>query len=155
MDKRYEIASKHVGDNDFVVDLNSGNSRFRNYCKNYISNDLYYEESDYHLPDDEFKDVPEKADVISCFGVGGYEISGNKVESMTISDSIVEMVARLQPHTMIVESIEKYLPILETLLERTGYELREKHELDFDFPHPEPYVLRRRLYICTRPTKNT
>jgi hypothetical protein len=143
MDERYSIVSETIGDCSglTIADFNSGNSRFINYLKGenikYFCGDLYDNRAKFKGTDVEFLDYLKleeiKVDVLSCFGIGGYEISGVTLESTTISNTLKKAVSDLKPSYVILESIEKYLPILKGLEENIkplGYNLIATKKVD-------------------------
>jgi hypothetical protein len=151
-DYRYDIVSRYINDDDFVVEFNSGNSRLRDYVKNHVCNDLYYKEADYQIPDHEFKDKIEKCDVLVCLGVGGYEISGEELESKTITQSIIETTNKFKPRLLIVENVERFKSIIDRILKETNYEVERVHTTE---PH-ENWVFNRSIFICkTQSIENT
>lgn len=157
LDYRYKQASKFITDEDFVVDVNSGNSRMRDYVKNYISNDLNYSEADYQMTDEQFREVIDACDVLCCFGVGGYEITKEELESKTVSDTLVYLTEKFKPRLLILEAIEQFTPIIKNILERVNYKIDKLIETENDksVSHME-FVLKRKLYICkTQYTNNT
>jgi hypothetical protein len=150
MDERYKIASEFIGENDKVVDVDSGNSRLRNYVKHYYSNDLNYKEADVQCTDEEFVEMVKECDVLCCFGIGGHEITHEPLESPTLTHSLVRLAMNHHPHTMILECIDQFVPIVESILKQTGYKV-EKHikkTYDADVPDQLRYVMNRNMFIC-------
>jgi len=150
MDERYKIASEFIGDYDKVVDVDSGNSRLRNYVKHYYSNDLNYVEADVKCTDDEFVDMVKECDVLCCFGIGGHEIIQEPLESPTLTQSLVRLAMKHHPHTMILECIDQFVPVVESILKQTGYKVDThiKKTYNADVPQHLQYVMERNLFIC-------
>jgi hypothetical protein len=157
LDYRYKQAAEFITNEDFVVDVNSGNSRFRDYAKHYICNDLNYWEADYQMTDEQFRDVVDRCDVLCCFGVGGYEITKEPLESQTLSDTMVYLTNKFKPRLLILEAIEQFTPVIENILKRVNYKIDKLIATESDSSIcPMPYVLKRKLYICkTQYTNDT
>jgi hypothetical protein len=153
LDYRYKAVSQYIRDEDFVVELNSGNSRLRDYVKNHVCNDLYDKRADYQLTDEEFKTKIEKCDVLVCLGMGGYEITKEELESKTITKTIIELTNKFKPKLLILECVEQFVSIPYEIIEETGYKpIEVKATKGDDWLHD------RKMYICKTPytedTKN-
>jgi hypothetical protein len=146
LDYRYEIASRYITKEDRVVELNSGNSRFRNYVEHHTCNDLNNPNADFQITDEEFKWKIEKCDVLVCFGIGGYEIDHNPKESSTITDTIIYLTGRFRPRLLIIESVRRYETILERIKKETNYKLKSMH-----LNASENWLEDRTLHICKTP----
>lgn len=157
MDKRYELASKLIRDTDYVVDVNSGNSRMRNYVKNYYSNDLYYDEADEKCTDVEFKDKIKNCDVLCCFGIGGHEITGEPLESETVTQTLIDIINKHRPRLIILESIQRFSKIPRHILNEVKYELKAemKMNIDVDVPPELEYVKNRQIIIAKQYARAT
>jgi len=93
LDNRYIIAADVIGElsGDVVLDVNSGNSRLGYYIKGdfkYYCNDLMDDRAQRKMSDWQFVRSYSACDVLCCFGIGGYEISGEELESATVTDSL-------------------------------------------------------------------
>lgn len=150
MDERYKIAAEFIGDDDMVVDVDSGNSRLRNYVKHYYSNDLYYDQADVKCTDEEFVPMVKECDVLTCFGIGGHEITKEPLESATLTQSLITLAKTHRPHTMILECIDQFVPVVERIVAETGYEVEEhvKKTYKADVPEQLRYVMERNLFVC-------
>ena len=150
MDERFKIAASYIRDTDKVVDVDSGNSRLRNYVTHYYSNDLNFEEADVKCTDEEFVDMVKECDVLCCFGIGGHEITQEPLESRTLTHSLVRLAMNHHPRLMILECIDQFMPIVESILKQTGYVIQQhkKQVYDADVPDQLRYVMKRNLYIC-------
>ena len=123
LDYRYKDVAQFVTDDDAVFELNSGNSRLREYVKNHICNDLYDPRADYQLTDKEFSKKVDKCDVLVCLGIGGHEITGERLESPTITDTLIEIANRLKPRLVILECVEKFASIADRIIKDTDYDI--------------------------------
>lgn len=157
LDYRYKQAVEYIEDNDFVVDVNSGNSRLRNYVTNYLSNDLYNENADYQITDQDFIPLIEQCDVLCLFGIGGYEITNEPLESSTVTDTVIELAKKHKPRILILECIDDFTEIAHKILKKTGYKpIRTHHNMvELQLEAPE-FVRSRTMYICrNHSTKHT
>ena len=132
MDYRYKEVSEFINENDFVADFNSGNSRFKEYikCKTYLCNDLYDDRATHQVSDEKFyellKDLHNnnaKIDVISCFGIGGYEMSKEELESKTITSSLIKSINLFKPRIVIIEGVTKFYPIIKKIIGEINYQI--------------------------------
>jgi len=166
-DVRYSEAAKTIGtikNLQRVLDFNSGNSRFGNHLKGdfiYLSNDLYDGRALFKLTDWEFFEMFKHKDnvhCISCFGIGGYEITQATVESPTITDTLIKATLHHRPKFLVIEAIVKYSSILEKItrevITQTGgvYELLDAVYINVPVKGPEPlaYCYQRKLMILRR-----
>ena len=123
LDYRYELASKALGNTKrlHVVELCCGNGRFKDYLqgfKSYRGNDLRQVDNKYYSskPDELFVEEVKKCDVLAVFGHGGFEIDKNPLESSTLTQSFLTLVSRFGPKYLVLESIEKYSPIIDGII---------------------------------------
>lgn len=131
LDYRYEQA-RHVlssiphGFNlGQCVELCSGNTRFythvKDLCKTYRACDTRVPEVIpegvifKNITDAQMADRVKRLKTLIVFGHGGYEIDKNPLESPTLTDSILKLVHKCGPRIIILESIQKYSPILRNI----------------------------------------
>ena len=84
----------------------------------------------YIKKDDEFINVLTKVDILVVFGIGGYEISKEPLESKTLVQSIKKIISKFKPEIIIIEIVNRYFPILEDIEKFTSYySYKTKHIL--------------------------
>jgi hypothetical protein len=151
LDYRYEDASNLISplSGEVVLDFNSGNSRFKDYLKGsftYKCNDLYDKRADYQITDAEFLEQEPKCDVLCCFGIGGYEITGEKLESSTITSTLKSAINKYSPRIIILDSVTKFIPIKKELLDMLiNYEV-----LNLSYMKGKEWVMNREMSICIK-----
>ena len=145
LDYRYKWVSEQGFIRNYmrVAEFNCGNGRFKDYLPStttYIANDLYLrdeQKSDKcykQISDSEFYEYLTQNyheydfDILALFGVGGYEITKEPLESSTITNNFVSAVNKLKPKIVVIESVEKFKAILNTVVEKTNYDVRNIKE---------------------------
>jgi hypothetical protein len=116
LDYRYEFVSDKIGslDGEIILDFNSGNSRLKNYLKGhftYLSNDIWDNRADYKITDEQFLHQQQSADIICGFGLGGFEISKEKLESSTLTQTLINATIKYEPKIIVLEYIIDFRPI--------------------------------------------
>ena len=149
-DYRIRPAADYLKDkvkDKIIVDLNCGHAPLLKYLpdtyKKYLGNDireLFPTEHNgkcffYLKKDNEFADTLSAVDILVVFGVGGYEISKQSVESATATQTIKTIIFKFRPSIIVLEAIKPYTPILKRI-ERYAiqYRYRRRHYLDL-MPH--------------------
>lgn len=124
-DIRYKIAAKHLPPNLCVLDLNCGEPRFKNYYKHcgYIANDVFQPEdvSGIKFIKDKDENIDIKSDIITLFGYGGREFTGEPLESNTAGESLIRLVEKYEPKYVVIEMARKWekdFHIMSLLTER-------------------------------------
>jgi hypothetical protein len=152
LDYRYELVSNHIGElnGEIVLDFNSGNSRFKNYLKGnftYLSNDIWDNRADFRITDSEFLDQQPSADIICGFGLGGYEISKEKLESATLTQTLIKAVEKYNPKIIVLEYIKDFRPIKDVIVNslNNNYDLKQ-----FFKKLGNDRVMIREITICNR-----
>lgn len=151
MDFRYKDAVALLGDTSEkdVVELNCGNGRLKDYMKHktYRGNDLLKEDDENYssLPDDKFIETVDKCDILCCFGFGGYELSNQPLESKTITNSVIKLINKFNP-VLILEAVDRYLPLIDKVKEATGYITRVARHYDLG----DGFVYKRTLKILEK-----
>jgi len=118
--KRVNFSGKHV------VDLCSGNTGLYEYVKDKVASyracDLFKLQPIVEQVDDwEFAQSVTVCDVLVCYGVGGYEISKEQIESKTVTNSIRYLMEKFSPAVVVIESIKTYQSILEGIADNDRY----------------------------------
>jgi hypothetical protein len=136
--KRYEDATHLLGElkGDIVLDFNSGHSKFKDYLKGdftYKCNDLYDKRAMFNITDKAFLEQERECDVLCCFGIGGYEITGEKLESSTITSTLKNAIMKFNPNIIILESIQDFELIQHDIM--TWYE-EDYENLYFKYEGP-------------------
>ena len=144
---RYEIVAKYI---DFsglhVVELCSGYTGLYNLVKDKVASFRACDVRKLHpiceqLPDDKFVKTLTKCDVLCAFGHGGYEITREELESKTLTESIHFVIERFKPRWIVLESVERFFPIVSNISNRYAYE-----ETLFDH-HGSDWLHNRRMLI--------
>jgi hypothetical protein len=130
LDYRYEIASEWIKPHHRnVVEINSGNSRFRDYAKKfgafYISNDVSDSRSDLRMTDLEFAKSKQmtRMDVLVSFGIGGHDYKSSPYESPTQTNTIIDLIWERSPEYVIIESTVRCSFAMDRIQKETGYEI--------------------------------
>lgn len=148
LDYRFARAGRYIHHDDAVVDVNAGNSHLRNYVENYTSNDLYDDRADYRIADDVFVPMIKTCDVLCLFGIGGYEITKEPLESSTVTDSVITLAIKHHPRLLILECVNDFVEIAERIMRESGYEpVRTYHDV-VELEQVPEFVKRRTMYIC-------
>jgi hypothetical protein len=122
LDERFKIVAKHVDvTGKDILDLDAGTARFINHIpdtfNNYYANDVlstYYQNNpriDYQLKTDvEMFDYMQgkNIDILCVFGHGGGHIIGNRLESVTLTETLFKFLDRHAPKTLIIEGSVKH-----------------------------------------------
>lgn len=151
LDYRYVDASALLSplNGELILDFNSGNSRFKQYLKGkfeYKSNDLYDKRADYQITDVEFLQQEPTCDVLCCFGIGGFEITKEKLESSTITNTLKEAIKKYDPRVVVLDCVAKFIPIKNEVLNLlTGYDIVNVKNIK-----GANWVLERELSVCIK-----
>jgi len=144
LDKRFVKVAELVDFKDkHIVDLNGGSCRLRLYIDgftSYIANDthpVYAPDDpriDFYCEDDStFADRVKQADIVCLFGHGAGDYLASPYESPTLSESLIKIVKKTMPGTVIIEASKKYedtFGMLEDLKrELFVYTTGVKHEI--------------------------
>lgn len=127
-----------------IVELDCGHAPILKYLpktyKSYYGNDIlgerlpeYLGARFYQMKDDEFVKGDFDVDILLVFGLGGYEISKEALESSTLTQSIFDLVDREHPGVVVIESIQKYSPVqdsIEVYLKDKGYSIVHKIKVE-------------------------
>lgn len=117
------LANKIVGKT--IVDLDCGHAPLLKYLpqtyKRYYGNDVLAERLPKYpgalflpIPDAEFvQNDFESVDVLVVMGMGGYELTKEKLESSTLTASIIHMAQKYKPDILIIECIKEFESIIE------------------------------------------
>jgi len=136
---RYEIVAKAI---DFtgkaVVELNSGNTGLyelvKDKVKSYRACDVRQTHPIVEVIDDEaFTKTVTECDILCLFGHGGYEITKAPVESQTVTNSYNELITRCKPQYAVLESVSKFLPITQRIIEKHSYTWKRIDTKDLDW----------------------
>lgn len=152
LDYRYEDASNLISplSGEVVLDFNSGNSRFKDYLKGefeYKSNDLYDKRAMYQITDADFLLQEPKCDVLCCFGIGGHELTGEKLESSTITSTLKLGIKKYEPRIVILDCVTKFIPIKNSILNLlSGYEIFTLRNMK----KSNDWVFERELSVCIK-----
>ncbi len=128
IDARFTPAVDYLSDKiegKVLIDLNCGEARLLQYLphsfKRYYGNDLRavfpsYPKCQFDcIPDTQVN--PKQLDVLMCWGMGGYELTKEPVESPTISHTILRLGDR-HPSVIILEAVWAFDVLTESLIRR-------------------------------------
>jgi len=128
LDYRYEEVTKHINFKDLhVVELCSGYTGLYELVKGKVASYRACDLWKLHpiceqMPDDQFAKTVTKCDVLCVFGHGGYEISGEQLESKTLTQSIHFLIKQFNPQWVVLESVERFFPIISNISSQYRYE---------------------------------
>lgn len=137
-DYRYEETVKRI---DFtgknVIDLCSGNTGLHDFVKDMVASYRACDKYNTHpvvevMDDAEFCKTVENCDVLCCFGIGGWEITGESSESSTVTNSILILAEKFQPQWIVLECVKKFRAIADGIAEKVNY-TREDFATDSDW----------------------
>lgn len=115
-----------------VVDLNCGKAPLKKLikCKKYIGNDIIPADfKGFVLQDDKiFSRELKKCDVLVHMGMGGYEITHEKLESPTSTESTSYIIQNLKPELVVLECITEFIPIMNKV-DTFGYRLEHEQTM--------------------------
>lgn len=121
---RYEVAADAV---DFtgkhVIDLCSGNTGLYHLVQQKVASYRACDVRKLHpiveeMTDDLFVPTVTQCDILCVFGYGGFEITKEKLESATLTQSIRDLAKKFDP-IIILECVTKFEPALRPIME--GY----------------------------------
>lgn len=124
-DERYKVVARYLPAELEVLDLNCGNPRFKNFYKykKYTANDVFVPNDTAGIEflhcKDEQVDVP--ADVMTLFGYGGGEFTGEPLESKEAGNTLVRLAKKYHPKYIVIEMTQKWeedFKIMTALTER-------------------------------------
>ena len=116
-----------------IVDLDCGDARILKHMLplgangKYIGNDVlespywggvadrYLKHTEFYLKKDSEMEF-EKVDILMSWGIGGYELSDESVESSTLTESIKRIADKHDPKFIVLEAIWDFDSILEGLV---------------------------------------
>lgn len=164
LDDRFDAVANYlngrVKDKETIIDLNCGDSRIlsRLKCGRYIGTDAVntkdgqtyrkQHNGDFlHMKDDQVS-LPGKIGVVMLWGHGGYEISKEKVESPTVTDSLKKIIINNRPKYIVIEAIQDYTPILIDIINWCDfrYEIIVDEKLNLG----EPREWKRQVYLLEK-----
>ena len=163
LDDRFDAVvqylNEHLQGDDQVVDLNCGDSRILQSLRpcHYTGTDAI-ETRDGRMfrarPTAKFikskddKLTFQRIDTLMCWGIGGYEISKEEVESPTITQTIIKLIEKHRPHYVVVEAIQEYQSILRWILDSIDedYTIRIDEKMNLG----EPREWKRQIYLLER-----
>jgi hypothetical protein len=108
-----------------IVDLDCGHAPLLKYLpktfKRYYGNDTLKERLPTYpgalflpITDEEFVNGDfESVDVLVVMGMGGYELTKEKLESSTLTASILSMTLKYKPEIVIIECIKEFEPVID------------------------------------------
>lgn len=136
LDKKFDIRitaalpliREHLHEGATIVDLDCGHAPLRAYLPRsirYIGNDIDVtrlpssrgHDIFFNASDAEMRNLLEKRTVriLCCFGLGGYEISKEPLESITLTQTIIQLAQVKRPSLLVIEAIEDYVSLLEKI----------------------------------------
>lgn len=154
-----EYLNSHLKGDDQVVDLNCGDSRILQNLRpcNYTGTDAV-ETKDGKLfrarPTARFikakddKIMFQKIDVLMCWGIGGYEISKEEVESPTITKTIITLTESHKPRYVVIEAIQDYQSILRWILDSVDEDYRIRIDEKINLSDVREW--KRQIYLLER-----
>lgn len=140
-DLRYLIVAEHLPtEGKTILDLNCGQGNFRHYinCKEYFANDVFVPENTegmtfLHKRDTE---IDFKTDIISLFGYGGGEVTGEPLESKEAGNTLIRLATKYQPEYIVLEMVQKWEDehhIMTNLKNRlTGYRVLFEQRINIE-----------------------
>ena len=111
-DERYKIVAKQLPEGLSVLDMNCGEPRFKKYYKysKYTANDVFQPQDikgiDFIKCKDEEVDRP--MEILTLFGYGGGEFTGEPLESATAGESLIRLVEKYKPEYVVIEMVRKW-----------------------------------------------
>jgi hypothetical protein len=141
------------------VELCSGNTRFFNYIKdkctkykacdtrkpNVIPDGVQF----YEMNDSMFSDTIGRCRTLIVFGHGGFEIDKNPLESPSLTQSMHKIINKCSPKFIILECVDKYLPVIKEIHRIHGREYAHKGITN----KSENWLHHRHLYVFYRRDK--
>ena len=124
-----------------VAEFNCGNGRLKDYLPDttvYLANDLYLQDhlqgvtgykqmtdSDFtsHLITNYYKG---DFDILALLGIGGHEVTGEPLESSTVTSNLILAVNYFKPSIVIIESVDKFESVRQRIVDETNYAVRDR-----------------------------
>lgn len=135
MKERVEAIANLIKDktkDKVVVDLNCGKAPLRKLIpyKKYIGNDIINTDFEGFIQQDDkvFCRELKECDVLIHIGMGGHEITHEKLESPTSTESTNYIIQNLRPKLVVLECITEFLPIMNSI-NMSGYKLEHEELL--------------------------
>jgi len=152
LDYRYDLVKNHINFKGLhVVDLCSGYTGLYNSVKDDVASYRACDLSKLHpiseqMADDDFVKTVTNCDVLCAFGHGGYEISGEELESRTLTSSIHFLIQKFKPRWVVLESVDRFFPIILDIASRYRYHKSL-------FKHDGPDWLHKRTMLILGPNQ--
>lgn len=121
-----------------VIDLNSGNTGLYDLVKDKVASyracDIRQSHQIVEVMDDaEFAKTVNECDILCLFGHGGYEITNAYQESKTITESYHSIIDRCKPKYAVLESVKKFLPITQKIVDKYEYKWNRINTINDDW----------------------
>lgn len=155
-DERYRIVAQQLPQGKVVLDLNCGQPHFKNFYKysKYTANDVFVPKDTKGIEflhcKDEDVDVP--MEILTLFGYGGGEITGEPLESKKAGESLVRLSEKYHPEYIVIEMCQKWeddFKIMTCLKEKLkDYEVVFEKRLKIDEGHYHNKRLITILKLC-------
>lgn len=155
MDRRLEVVADYLNGktkNKVIVDLDCLEARLLMYIthnfKKYLGNDVLNKfpsikaANFFQMTDEKFVQTIEECDILLVFGYGGFEITGEQLESQTLNDSVKYLVGKTKPEIVILESVWEFEPITSKIITQ-DYKLVQYTRLDLG----KSWTSKRAIYI--------
>ena len=126
---RYDLVRRHTRNLGHVVELCNGAGTLKEHldCKSYSGCDKAK-----GIYDDKFVLTLDECDTLIALGHGGFEIDHSPLESATLTQSILYVIRKFKPKTLILESVNKYQSIIDDIIKDTDYIGTYNHKADGD-----------------------